>query len=98
MCFNIVRFPDLDIYPPIKKNYQSNNNRNRSPVDIYQVHYDIQNTKGFQWWNTRPDFPHENIDSFIVRVLPRWNIVIHTVSQKLDIIDLTDDLSIQYLG
>ena len=64
---------------------------------LYQVHHDIQNTKGFWWWNRQPYFPHANLDSFIVCVLPRWNLVIHTVSQKLDIIDLTDSLSIRSL-
>jgi len=98
MFFNIFRFSDLHVYPHTKKNYQGGNHRNWSPPDIYQVRHDIQNTKGFRWWNTRPDFPYENVNSFIVRVLPRWDDVIHTVSRKLDIVDLTDDLSIQSLG
>jgi len=91
MCFNIFRFSDLHIYSHMKKHYQGNNSGNWSPLDIYQVYHHIQNTKGSQWWNTQQYFPHENVNSFIVRVLPRWNVVIHTVSRKLDIIDPTDD-------
>ena len=37
---------------------------------------------------------YKNLESFIVCVLPRWNLVIHTVSPKLNIVDLTDGLSI----
>ena len=55
-------------------------------------------TNGFWRWDTKPYFSHENLDSFIVCILPRWNVLIHTVSRKLDIIDLTDGLSIQSLG
>jgi len=98
MCSNIFRFADLYIYSHTKKHYQGNSNRNWSPLDLYQVHHDIQNTNGFRRWNTQPYFSHENLDSFIVCILPWWNLVIHTVSQKLDIIDLTDDLFIQSLG
>jgi len=98
MCSKIFRFADLDIDSHIKKNHQGNSNRNRSPLDIYQVYHDIQNTDGFWWWNAQPYFSHENLNSFIICILPRWNIVIHTVSPELEIIDLTDDLCIQSLG
>ena len=97
-CSNIFRFSGLHIYSYTKKNYQGDDNRNRGPLDIYQVHHDIQNTNGFWRGDTKPYFSHENLDSFIVCILPRWNVLIHTVSRKLDIIDLTDGLSIQSLG
>ena len=95
MCSSIFRFDDLH---DTKKNYQGNSNSNRSPLDLYQVYHGIQNTKGLGWWNAQPFSSHENLDSFIVCVLPRWNLVIHTVSQKIDIINITDCLSIQSLG
>jgi len=98
MCSNIFYFADLHIYSHTKKNCQGNNYRNRSPLDLYQVHHDIQNAEGFSWWNVRAYFLHEGLDPFIVRVLPRWDLVIHPVSQKLDIIDLTDGLSTQCRG
>jgi len=80
-----------------KKNYQGNNNCNRGPLDMYQVYHDIQNTAGCWWWNTRLYFSHANINSIIVCILPRWNVAIHTVSWKLDIVNLTDGLFIQSL-
>ena len=46
----------------------------------------MQNKKGIQWWDTRPYFTHANLDSFIVCVLPRWNLVTHTVSLKNEIL------------
>jgi len=97
MCFNIFRFADMHIYPHTKKNYQGDSNHNWSPLDIYQVYYDIQNTESFWWRNAHPYFPHADIYSFIVCILPRWDLFIYTVSQRLDIIDLTDGLSIQSL-
>jgi len=51
MCSNIFYFADLHIYYHTKKNYQGNNYRSRSPLDIYQVHHDIQNAENFLWWN-----------------------------------------------
>jgi len=33
--------------------------------------------------------PHGNLNSFIVCILSQWNVVIHTVSRKLDLIHLT---------
>jgi len=47
MCYSIFFFADLHIYSHAKKNYQSDNNGYRSPLDIYQVHHDVQNTEGF---------------------------------------------------
>jgi len=77
--------------------YQSDNNINRNPLDLYKVNHNIQDTDvfgdGIGSW-----ISHENLDSFIVCVLLRWNLAIHTVGPKLDIIDLTDGLSIQCLG
>jgi len=46
--FNIFRFSDLHIYSHTKKNYQGDNNRNRSPLDIYLVYHEMKNTKGCQ--------------------------------------------------
>ena len=97
-CSNMFCVADLHIYCHTKKNCQDDSNRNRSPVDLDQVYLDIQNTKDFRWWDTRPYFTHANLDSVIVCILPRWNVVIHTVSRKLDIINPTDGLSIQSLG
>jgi len=82
MCSNMFCFADLHIYSHTKKNCQDDSNRNRNPVDLYQIYCDIQNTKGFQWWDTRSYFTHANFDSFIVCILPRSNLVIHTVSPK----------------
>ena len=70
MCSNIFFFVDLQTYSHGKKDYQGDSNSNRSPLDLYQVYYDIQNTNGFRRWNTRSSFSHENLDSFIVCVLP----------------------------
>ena len=84
MCTTIFRFSDLHIYSHTKKSYQGNSNRNWSTLDLYQVHHDIQNTNGFWRWNAQPYFSHENIDSIIVCFLPRWNVVIHAVSPKLE--------------
>jgi len=94
MSFNIFRFADMHIYPHTKKNYWGDSNHNWSPLDIYQVYYDIQNTESFWWRNVYPYLSHADIYSFI---LPQWDLVIYTVSQRLDIIDLTDGLSIQSL-
>jgi len=98
MCSNIFHFADLHIYSHTKKNYQGNNYRSRSPLDLYQVHHDIQNAEGFSWWNARAYFLHEGLDPFIVCVLPQWDLVIHPVSRKLDIIDLTDGIFTQSRG
>jgi len=54
--------------------------------------------KLFWWWNAQSYFSHENLDSFIVFILSRWNVVIPTVSRKLDIIHLADRIFIQSLG
>ena len=94
---NISCFSDLHTFSHTKKNHQGNSNRNRSPLNLYQVHHDIQNTDGFWRWNAQPYFSHADIDSIIICVLPRWDLAIHTVSRKLDIIDLTDCLLIQSL-
>ena len=81
--FNIFYCTNLHV-SYTKKHYQGDNNINRNPLDLYQVHYDIQNTDGFWWWNRQSDLSHENLDSFIVCILPRWNLAIHTVSPKLE--------------
>ena len=88
MCSNMFCVADLHIYCHKKKNCQDNSNHNRSPVDLDQVYDDIQNTKGFQWWDTRPYSPRANLDSSLVCVLPRWNLVIHTVSPKYYILSI----------
>jgi len=95
--FDILYCVDPDVSSHTKKHHQGNNNSNRSRPDLYQVHHDIQNKKGVWRWNAQPYFLHENLESFIVCVLSRWNLVIHTVSPKLDIIDLIDGLYIQSL-
>jgi len=41
MCSNIFRSADLHVYSHTKKNCQGDSNRNRSRLDIYQVHHDI---------------------------------------------------------
>ena len=82
MCSNIFCFA-ICWFILTKKNCQGNNNINWSPLDHYQVYHDIRNTAGFWWWNTWLYFSHANLDLFIVCILPRWNIVIHTVSWKL---------------
>jgi len=92
MCSNTFYVSGLHIYFHPKKNYQGNSDSNWSPLDLYQVYNDIQNTKGLWWWNMQLYLSHKNLESFIVCVLPRWNLVIHTVSPKLDIVDLTDGL------
>jgi len=47
MFSHMFCFVDLQIHSHTKKNHQGNDNSNRSPLDLYQVHHDIQNTVGF---------------------------------------------------
>ena len=48
MCSNMFCVADLHIYFHIKKDYEGDSNRNRSPVDLDQVYHDIQRTKCFR--------------------------------------------------
>ena len=90
-------FADLHIYSDTKKNCQGDSHIDWSSLDLHQVYHDIQNTEGSWWWNRQPYFVHANFHSFTVCVLPWWNLVIHTMSPNLVILDLTKGLSIQYL-
>ena len=38
-------------------------------IEVLLIYHDIQNTNGFQRWNTHPSFSHENLNLFIVCVL-----------------------------
>jgi len=86
-------FLSANVSSHTKKHYQGDNNSNRSPLDFYQVYHDIQDTEVFRRWNAHPYLLHENLNSSIVCILPRWNNLIHTVSPNLDIINSSDGLS-----
>ena len=92
MCSDILCSADLYVSLHTKKYYQGYSNSDRSPLDLHQVYHDIQNTESFWWWNTQPYFSHANLYSFIICFLPRWNSLIHTVSPRIDIVDLTDGI------